>query len=332
MGTDAWTNDSDGDTLADPMDPNPTTPDEVQASTSDLEKAKAFLSGAALGEFGFPNDSPYYLAGWMTVSLAPGVDIVAGARDLVAAVKEGKSFDAALETVALIPVLGKVGDVSKAVDKAKTYAKAFPEKAGKAQRVLSEVVLRKMPDGMNARIYSALGADETVTRLRANGLSNTDLEKLVGKLPESESLSDVAWATKHGGRVIYLADDRLDHIIGRHSTGALKPERAADFFPTGEEIKGIDDRPRWFTPQRMNEEDIPELIGETIENPSQIKDGWNGDTIVFKKDVDKYGIKTMDVRVYPPDHDYPGRVATAWPDKGPAVYRFNGVVWGEKTL
>ena len=62
---------------------------------------------------------------------------------------------------------------------------------------------------------------------------HTDLENLVGKLPESESLSDVAWATKQGGRVIYLADDRLDYIAGRHSTGALKPERAAGFSRQG---------------------------------------------------------------------------------------------------
>ncbi|WP_435180070.1 hypothetical protein [Halorussus sp. AFM4] len=338
LGTDAWKDDTDGDTLPDPVDANPTTPDEVNASASELDKALAFSAGATLGEWGFPNDkradSPYYMAGWMTASVAPGVDVATGVRDLVAAVKEGKSFDAALEAVGLIPVLGKVGDAGKVVDVAKTYVKAFPSKAADAQRVVSDVVLRHSPDGYNARIYRALGADEAVTRLRSNGLSNADLETLVGRLDESESLSDVVWATKHGDQIIHLTKSDWEHILKRHVKGTEKSNGYTTFFPTGNVIKATDERPKHVLLNRMSVADVQDSITETIARADSRELIWK-DTdagewrgLAYRVDNSgEYGIDSMRVVVRPPGHSRAGRIVTAHPEDGPAVATFNTEDW-----
>lgn len=177
----------------------------------------------------------------------------------------------------------------------------------------------------------ALGADEAVSRLRADGLSNNDLETLVGKLRKGEKLSDVAWAAKYGDEVIYLSKERLEHILKRHSSGVENPTYETDFFPTGQVIEAAGDRSRFVTPNRMSEEDIPKLVGEVIENPTRVEDAWNGDAIAFTARVEKYGIETMEVRVRPPSHPNGGRVLTSWPNSGPEVWKFDGNDWRRMT-
>lgn len=260
------------------------------------------------------------------------MDIVADLRDLSQNLASGDSMEAALDAAGLIPLLGKAGDGAKVVKIILKYLKKFPAKAAELSKVMTRVVLKHAPLD-SSRAYKAMGYDDAVARLKADGLADGDIERLVGKLDEGESLEDVVRATKIGDEVVYLTRDRLEHIVKRHATGTLGETKPTTFFPTGKVVRDDTAKvPTESLPNRMEADDIDDLIIETIEKADSVEHIWNGNALELSAKVEKYGIDRMTVRVHTASFDRKsaGHIATAFPETGPAVRKWDGAEWKTK--
>lgn len=332
--SDIWDEDTDGDGIIDGQDPRPTTRKPTQTTHTELDKAIAFAAGATLGEWGFPNgkraDSPYYMLGWVVASVVPGFDIVTGARDLVAAVKDGKGFDAALETVALLPIIGKAGDLTGVVRTASKWGSKFKSKLGVAQQLLTETVMKHAPNSLNAKLYSALGAEDIVVELTSRGFTNSDLAKLKNNIPEEMPLQKVDSAWKLGDEVLWTTKARLEHSVERHVGGKdvlSSPETT--FWPsgqTGSDINKIDDS-QLNLPNQMegSASSVKSLTDDALQRmPESIKAvraDDEGRSVIYEVGVEQPGIDRIEVIV----KQHPkikGKIWNVYPKSGNSIYKY----------
>jgi hypothetical protein len=326
-GTNRLEKDTDDDGLNDKEDPLPSI--KKKDSGAGFKEGFEFVQGAVLGETGasggaFKSDaaeSPYYLAGWITGSVVPVVDIVADSRDFAQNLANGKETDAALDASGLIPIIGKVGDGAKVADVAKDWAKNFPSKTKAASRVGSRIILKHAPDSINKKFFKALGYGNEHTQLINDGLTPGNVEDLVNNLPRkagSSSIDDVLEATVRveDGEDIVIGltkgSDELGwkHIEARHVGNT--PNGADDF------LRGADDS--------VEPDDVNDLIMEAAEDgtratkenidagklPEYSVDDADSARIVYKGVPDEFNFDRMRVIT---DGEGDGAIISAYPVK-----------------
>lgn len=318
---DSFDHDTDDDGLDDLDDPNPLEP-EADSGTSTLDIARAIVEGGVLGEVGFSDgfpvsgyrNSPYYLASWITVSVIPGVDIIADLRDLAQNLADGDTFEAALDAAGLIPLFGKVGDGAKAVKVAAKWIKKFPRKVGKATKTVSEFGVKYIPDeSLRIKIYRALGNGPDISRLKAQGLTDGQIQRLLTRLPSGVSLSDVRRAAESdAGKMVYITRRSFNHVDNRHITGVpskFRPNAPSDFFPLGQVVTP----PRGATkrmPDRMDVSDVEDMTIAAMTDGSPVPgDAWAKVYNPTKNGFD-HGIENIRVVV----DQNTGELKTAYPD------------------
>lgn len=118
-----------------------------------------------------------------------------------------------------------------------------------------------------------------------------------------------------------LIKERLRHIKNRHWFGAEGlPSKTTSFLPGGQTIRvELPDGTIKIKelPNNMKENQIEGLVDETLKS-NPVYDS-SKDLLVYRKKVDKYGVRNMEVWV----DSSTGRVETAFPVDGGSVWRWN---------
>ncbi|WP_181686659.1 VWA domain-containing protein [Halorhabdus salina] len=181
--------------------------------------------------------------------------------------------------------------------------------------------------------------DSADVRRFSEMLEQRDSDALIDDSIEADDLLDVAQKdklgetrllTKRDGEVIRLQsgdiESGLEHIEGRHVNGNIvrrqqangKDTGAASFFPTGRKIE-VDGKTKEL-PDKMSDQDVQELIYETVEEGS--RDPGRGDRIQYTlKPSDNgydYGVERMKVIV-----NGDGSIHTGYPKSGSAVEKWS---------
>jgi len=309
IGTDPLLVDTDGDNYNDYVEHHDADHDPLvyEIRYSCLEISREVALGAVLGEWGADDhDSLYYMAGWML----SGFIAVGDVRDIASSIAHGDGLGTLLNALSLIPGYGDSAKVAATIGK-------FVTKHPHMIFAVAGFVVKHVDESID--VVRKTYGDAIVDGLKAKGLNDDDITQLVKK---SVDLGEIKFVRKVSDDVVYITNERWNHIIGRHVTGTYRPNKPTSFFPTGNKISSDTKRTEFTLPHRMEESDVVETIFDAIE-ANNLKSTKFDIIDEYIYNPGNYGISEMIVWV----NKETGRIESAFPIRGDDVWKWNGVEW-----
>jgi len=154
------------------------------------------------------------------------------------------------------------------------------------------------------------------------GLGNIIEEESENKIVKAFASKDNSITKTMNGQALekpvenftFMTTERKTHIVNRHFNGsiAVGDTEVTTFFPTGQTIN-INGKTKTLE-NKMTLENLDELTEETLKESPILSD-----SLIYRKQVNKYGIRTMEVIV----NKNNGKILTAHPIDGEAIWRWD---------
>ncbi len=208
------TENADGDGEQEGADEEQTDSDADEEATVTIEgitlresDANAFVDGMIYGDRGLsdgadPQDSassPFYVLGQLALGFVPGLGDLADVRDAHQQVKNEKYGEAAVSSLAALPVIGSYFDGAKATNFAKIWIKRFPSKGGDIASLLAKHVAPHMPEKLTIELIDIF-TDGKASNLKDQGKSVDTIIERTKKGTLDENPNDGKRVVTDGGR------------------------------------------------------------------------------------------------------------------------------------